>query len=311
MLFDDCANANPVRGNYSWLCLEVNDSYAVLDVKVVLEVYKLPEWTTPGHVTYFGSQFVEMASRGDLSFIKRIPLDQVEGRTEIYNGTGNPSVSIRSPIVLNQTFRVTVDLDTMMMIGSNGKPWGRWILWIDPFKYPLEGKTHEAFIMNWLNTTIDMEVSYCPSCPLTTIFGVVKNHFYAGAVSDADSPFLAEMGWPGILPTYTYEPRTGVFLETTALDFVDDLLTQKLGIVSYHPFTFEQVHLIGVSFPGDLNGDWVVNISDIAIVASAFAAMPGGQRWNPIADVNNDGTVNIVDLTKVARAFGTQYVKTD
>jgi hypothetical protein len=126
-----------------------------------------------------------------------------------------------------------------------------------------------------------------------------------------DSPFLAEMGWPGILPTYTYEPRTGVFLETTALDFVDDLLTQKLGIVSYHPFTFEQVHLIGVSFPGDLNGDWVVDISDIAIVASAFGAVPGGQRWNPIADINNDGTVNILDVTIVAKVFGTQYVKTD
>jgi hypothetical protein len=237
----------------------VNDSYAVLNVAVVLEVYKLPEWTTPGGVTYFGSQFVEMASRGDLSFIKRIPLDQVEGRIEIHNGTENPLVSVPSPIVLNQTFRVTVDLDTMMMmIGSDGKPWGRWILWIDPLKYPLEVRTHEAFIMNWLNTTIDMEVFYRPSSPLTTLFGVLKSNFYTGVVNQVDSPFLAEMGWPATLPTYTYEPRTGVFLETTALDFVDDLLTQKLGIVSYHPFTFEQVHLIGVSFPGDLNGDWLL-----------------------------------------------------
>jgi hypothetical protein len=312
MLFDDCANANPVRGNYSWLCLSMNESYAVLDVQVFLEVYTPPDWKTPGGVDYFGSEYVEKAARGDLSFIKRIPLDQISGRIEIINSTGyTPGVWLAGPIVLRQRFNVTVDLDTMMMIGSDGKPWGRWILWIDPFKYPLEGKIHEAFIMNWLNTTINMEVFYRPSSPLTTLFGVVKSNFYAGVVNHVDSPFLAEMGWPSILLTYTYEPCTGIFLETTVLDFVDDLLTQKLGIVSYHPFTFDQVHLIGVSFPGDLNGDWVVNISDIATVASAFGAIPGGQRWNPIADINKDGIVNILDLTIVAKAFGTQYVKTD
>ena len=68
------------------------------------------------------------------------------------------------------------------------------------------------------------------------------------------------------------------------------------------------MQLTSIAFVGDLNGDWTVNISDIAIVASAFAALPGGHRWNPIADVNNDGTVNIVDLTIVARVFGTQYI---
>jgi hypothetical protein len=317
MYLDDYGLANPVRGNYSWLCLEVNDSYAVLDVQVILEVYQLPEWTTPGSVDYFGSEFVEKAARGDLSFIKRIPMDQVVGRIEIYNDTGNPLIRIPSPIVLKQHFKVVVNLDTMMIVGDDGEPWGRWTLWIDPFKYSLGGweqRTIEPFIMNWLNTTIEVEVYYLPSgawVPLDTMFGVIKGYFYAGVEEAVDNPFLTEMGWTGgIVPTYYYEPRTGVFLLTR--DYIDDVLIQKFGIIILHQFGKQaDFHLSNVLFPGDLNSDWVSNIADISIVARAFGSRPGDVRWNQVADVNGDGVINIVDITIVAKAFGTQYIIPD
>ena len=44
--------------------------------------------------------------------------------------------------------------------------------------------------------------------------------------------------------------------------------------------------------PWDVNGDGVVNVQDLTLVASSF-----GQD-SP--DVNSDGTVNILDLTIVA-----------
>ena len=49
----------------------------------------------------------------------------------------------------------------------------------------------------------------------------------------------------------------------------------------------------------DINNDGVVNIIDLALVASNF-----GKSGQNSADVNGDGVVNIVDLTLVAGAFG-------
>ena len=55
---------------------------------------------------------------------------------------------------------------------------------------------------------------------------------------------------------------------------------------------------------GDLNGDCVVNIMDIAIVAQAFGSNPGHPRWNPIADLDGNNNVNIIDISIVAKEYG-------
>ena len=53
----------------------------------------------------------------------------------------------------------------------------------------------------------------------------------------------------------------------------------------------------------DVNGDGVVNILDLTLIASRFGAIPTeGQSTNP--DVNGDGMVNILDLTLVAGNLG-------
>ncbi|MDD9972691.1 MAG: dockerin type I domain-containing protein, partial [Candidatus Poribacteria bacterium] len=49
----------------------------------------------------------------------------------------------------------------------------------------------------------------------------------------------------------------------------------------------------------DVNGDGVVNIQDLVLVASNF-----GQTGANPADVNSDGVVNIQDLVLVASNFG-------
>lgn len=53
----------------------------------------------------------------------------------------------------------------------------------------------------------------------------------------------------------------------------------------------------------DLNGDGIVNILDIAIVALAWGSYPGHPRWNPICDLDGNNAVNIIDITIVAIAY--------
>lgn len=317
MGFDDLGFANPVRGNYTWVCLEVNYTHATLDVEVNIELFQRPEWTKPGHIRYKGQEFVDMAANGDLSFIKRIPMNQVVGRIIIHDDPHNPSVSIPSPVVLHQEFIVSVNLDSMMMVDENGEPWGKWVLWIDSLKYPLEGRVEEPLIMNWLNTTVSVNVTYMGfSNPKNTIFGEIRRGFKAFPVDFIYNEFLLGLGVAGmddIYPVYSYEPRTGILLYADVLNYLDDIFTQKFGIIMtvsglLDPGVF---FLADMGFQGDMNKDWVVNISDIAIVAKAFNTRAGDAKWNLKADINKDETVNIVDITIVAKAFGTQYITTD
>ncbi len=86
-------------------------------------------------------------------------------------------------------------------------------------------------------------------------------------------------------------------------------LVQEDGFLKYAngarlTVTSRWVHVSGSvtppELPGDVNGDCVVDASDIALVAASF-----GVRGANSADVNGDGVVNVADITLVANALGT------
>jgi parallel beta-helix repeat protein len=62
-----------------------------------------------------------------------------------------------------------------------------------------------------------------------------------------------------------------------------------------------------VTIPGDVNGDFTVNISDAIIVGDAFLATPTSSNWNPNADINGDGIVNILDAIILTNNFLQHY----
>jgi hypothetical protein len=68
-----------------------------------------------------------------------------------------------------------------------------------------------------------------------------------------------------------------------------------------------------ITITGDIDGDGVVDIVDVVIVALAFGSQSEDDpltpwdetlRWNPDADINNDGLVDIVDLVIIGINFG-------
>lgn len=58
---------------------------------------------------------------------------------------------------------------------------------------------------------------------------------------------------------------------------------------------------------GDVNGDRVVNLYDLFLVARAYGTEPGSPNWNPAADLNDNKIIDINDLNIVAHNYGTTY----
>lgn len=54
----------------------------------------------------------------------------------------------------------------------------------------------------------------------------------------------------------------------------------------------------------DVNGDGIVDIRDLALVASLYGTSEGQSRYNPEADLNENGKIEIYDIAMVARDFG-------
>ena len=55
---------------------------------------------------------------------------------------------------------------------------------------------------------------------------------------------------------------------------------------------------------GDINGDGIVDIFDLAIIAFAFGSQPSSSNWDPRADLNSDNKVDIFDAVMLANNFG-------
>jgi len=55
---------------------------------------------------------------------------------------------------------------------------------------------------------------------------------------------------------------------------------------------------------GDLDGNGVVDIKDLAILMQAFGAYPGHIRWNAEADLNRDGKIDIIDAALLFKHIG-------
>lgn len=64
------------------------------------------------------------------------------------------------------------------------------------------------------------------------------------------------------------------------------------------------VRVVRIQNSVDINGDGIVNVLEILIVALAFGSYLGHPNWNPIADLNQDGIINILDIVIIAVHFG-------
>ena len=134
--------------------------------------------------------------------------------------------------------------------------------------------------------------------------GEVFNPDIVGGVSNPDdvasltliaTTFGERSNGDGTLATVTFEV---IAQKASTVSLSDVLLTDSLGGSTVPQIAGAEI-LESFVQPEDVNGDGVVDISDLTYVAANL----GNRGVNP-ADVNGDGIVNIVDLALVAAAIG-------
>jgi len=62
-----------------------------------------------------------------------------------------------------------------------------------------------------------------------------------------------------------------------------------------------------ITTPGDVTGDFVVDIYDAIILAGAYNSKPNSPNWNLNADINGDNIVDIYDAIILANHFNEHY----
>jgi len=58
------------------------------------------------------------------------------------------------------------------------------------------------------------------------------------------------------------------------------------------------------SLPGDVNGDCVVDIVDIMLVAVRWGTHVGDANYDPYYDLDHDGDTDVADIMQVAAQWG-------
>lgn len=58
--------------------------------------------------------------------------------------------------------------------------------------------------------------------------------------------------------------------------------------------------------PPDVDGNGLVELSDLTQLLAAFGSTVGGASWNPHADLDADGSIGLADLAELLASFGEQ-----
>lgn len=98
--------------------------------------------------------------------------------------------------------------------------------------------------------------------------------------------------------------------DTTGLDYGNYTLSAYAWPVPSEINTSDNTYLGGtvlVTIPGDINGDFTVDIFDAIKLAGVYDSAATSANWNPNADLNGDGTVDIFDAIILSSHYNQHY----
>jgi len=91
----------------------------------------------------------------------------------------------------------------------------------------------------------------------------------------------------------------------TTINITDTRLLNPSGtdITSIGPIS----KALTIQYPGDVDGNNVVNMADVIDALKAFGSTPGMSRWNPACDITNKGQIDMGNIIAILLHFGQHY----
>jgi hypothetical protein len=95
----------------------------------------------------------------------------------------------------------------------------------------------------------------------------------------------------------------------TALSFTWNTTGSNLGNYTVNALSssLSASSSIVLTIPGDINGDFKVNLQDLAILANTYGSVPSSPNWNPNADIDGNNNAGLLDLVILANHYGQHY----
>ena len=62
-----------------------------------------------------------------------------------------------------------------------------------------------------------------------------------------------------------------------------------------------------ITIPGDIDGDYDVDILDVIKITAIYASEIGDPEFNPNSDLDNDGVITILDVILCTTHYGEKY----
>jgi hypothetical protein len=271
-MFNESRAYGRISGNCTWTVFTTANGFATIEFEFnliipgcdIIDEYvaaiKAHQVVTT--VEYTGKEFVDAAKNGDFSFVRTLPRDQIDPqKAEIVDdpdSTGVYLVAFWCGFHVQEMFNVTVNLQDLTMIDEHSNPWGKWLYWINPLCYPVDRDIQETALYDWSGTQLDRSVTYMLPGKQPHYSGSVQtpigtfSEYYLGMISPFNFQNLNVTGSKEpvhVWQTVTYEPTTGLLLNSLSSHYLDDILAQKLGVLRLNPDGYFRLSkLVEISF---------------------------------------------------------------
>lgn len=94
------------------------------------------------------------------------------------------------------------------------------------------------------------------------------------------------------------------YMNISKVDYVASSFTYR-DLLQQNDFYLYSMDEMTMTFLGDVNCDFIVNMLDLSIIAEAFGSEPEDSEWNEISDTAEPyGEINIIDVCIAAWEFG-------
>jgi len=87
------------------------------------------------------------------------------------------------------------------------------------------------------------------------------------------------------------------------IDISKSILAAVAVQIPYNPVNGE----VRVTIAGDINGDDIVDMTDLGWIAYSYGATPSDPKWNANRDITDDGIIDMTDLGIAAMHYGETY----